>query len=48
MDEEKKEKPQEKTAAQERKPDERSGILIQAHVKIFDPESEEIFVNGRA
>lgn len=29
-------------------PDERSGIHIQGHVKIFDPETQEVFMNGRA
>jgi hypothetical protein len=33
---------------QDKKPDESSGIFIQAHVKIFDPESEEVFFAGRA
>jgi len=29
-------------------PDERSGILIQGHLKIHDPKTKEVFVNGRA
>lgn len=32
----------------ERNPDERGGIHVQGHVKIFDPETKEVFVNGRA
>lgn len=26
-------------------PDENSGIYIRAHIKIFDPETEEVFVS---
>jgi len=33
---------------QKRQPDERSGIHIQGHVKIFDPQTNQVFVNGRA
>ena len=29
-------------------PDERGGIHIQGLIKIFDPETQEVFVNGRA
>jgi hypothetical protein len=29
-------------------PDEKSGILIQSHIKIFDPQSKIIFVSKRA
>jgi hypothetical protein len=32
----------------QRKPDERGGILVQSHIKIFDPKTKEVFVNGRA
>jgi hypothetical protein len=31
-----------------KKPDEQGGILVEGHIKIFDPESQEIFVNRRA
>ena len=31
-----------------RKPDEMSGLHVQAHVKIFDPESQEVYFAGRA
>lgn len=41
------EKTQEQAQVQ-KKPDEKGGILIQSHVKIFDPESQEVYVNGRA
>lgn len=42
---------EEKTQEQvqdQKKPDERGGILIQSHLKIFDPENQEVYVNGRA
>lgn len=29
------------------KPDEKSGVSVQGHIKIFDPESGEVFVNKR-
>jgi hypothetical protein len=29
-------------------PDDQSGIIVQAMIKIFDPETEEIFVEKRA
>ena len=28
-------------------PDEEGSFLIESHVKIFDPETEEVFVNQR-
>jgi hypothetical protein len=31
-----------------KQPDERSGIQVQGHIKIFDPQTKEVFVNGRA
>jgi len=31
-----------------RQPDERGGVHVQGHIKIFDPETQEVFVNGRA
>ena len=33
---------------QEPIPDDQSGILVQAVIKIFDPETEEVFVEKRA
>ena len=32
----------------EKKPDEKGGIYVEGRIKIFDPESKEVFVNGRA
>lgn len=34
--------------ATDKKPDDMSGILVEAKVKIFDPESGEVIVEGRA
>lgn len=34
--------------AQEKQPDERGGIYVQGHIKIYDPETDEVYVNGRA
>jgi len=31
----------------ERKPDEQSGLHVQGHIKIFDPESGEVFIDKR-
>lgn len=39
---------QESVPKESKRPDERGGILIQSHIKIFDPENQEVFVNGRA
>ena len=33
--------------AQERLPDEQSGIYVQGHIKIFDPESGEVYIDKR-
>jgi hypothetical protein len=32
----------------EKRPDERGGIDVQSHIKIFDPETNEVFVQERA
>ena len=32
----------------EKKPDERGGIYLESRIKIFDPETKEVYVNGRA
>jgi hypothetical protein len=32
----------------EKQPDEQSGIHLQGHIKIFNPETNEIIVQGRA
>lgn len=29
-------------------PDEKSGILVESKIKIFDPETEEVYLEGRA
>jgi hypothetical protein len=29
-------------------PDEKSGFHIEGHIKIFDPESDEVYVSARA
>lgn len=31
-----------------KKPDESSGILVESKIKIFDPETEEVYLEGRA
>jgi hypothetical protein len=31
-----------------KQPDEQGGILVEGHIKIFDPESQDVFVNIRA
>ena len=31
----------------EKKPDENSGVYLEDHIKIFDPETQEVFVDGR-
>lgn len=32
----------------EKKPDENSGIHVEGFIKIFDPETQEVLVKGRA
>ena len=42
-------KQEEKVETQpQNQPDERGGIHIQGHIKIFDPETKEVFMDGRA
>lgn len=36
------------TPAPKKKPDEKGGIHLQGHIKIFDPETKEVFMDGRA
>ena len=36
-----------KSEEDQKKPDESQGILIEGHIKIFDPETEEVFVDKR-
>lgn len=33
---------------EKKQPDERGSFHVQGHIKIFDPETKEVFVNGRA
>lgn len=40
--------PNSTNAQQKKQPDERGGIHVQGHIKIFDPKTKEVFVNGRA
>ena len=32
----------------EKKPDERGGIYIESRIKIFDPETQQVYLDGRA
>ena len=32
---------------QPKQPDEKSGVLVEARIKIFDPESDEVYLEGR-
>lgn len=36
-----------KTGQPEKAPDEKSGISAEGHLRIFDPETDEEFLNGR-
>jgi len=36
------------TPQPEKNPDEKSGIYVEGRIKIFDPETKEVYVNGRA
>lgn len=42
------EQQQQTTVKPEKKPDEQGGIYIESSIKIFDPETNEVYVNGRA
>lgn len=37
-----------KPSEPQKQPDERGGILVQGLIKIYDPTTNEVFVNGRA
>ena len=39
---------QQTTVEPEKKPDEKGGIYVESLIKIFDPETNEVYVNGRA
>lgn len=32
----------------EKKPDEKGGIYLESRIKIFDPETNEVYLDGRA
>ena len=34
--------------AQSKKPNEAGKIIVQAHMKIFDPQTKQVYVEGRA
>ena len=38
----------EEIKSKDQKPDEKSGILTQCKIKIFDPQTNEVFVEQRA
>lgn len=33
---------------QDRKPNEKGSIVVQAHMRIFDPQTKQVYVEGRA
>lgn len=39
---------QSQAQAPQRKPNERGTVDVQAHVRIFDPKTKQVFVEGRA
>ena len=41
------EKQDTKMTEENKKPDEQGGVLIEGHIKIFDPNNEEVFVDKR-
>ena len=41
------EEEQKETAVPEKKPDEKGGIYIESHIKIFDPNTQEVYLDGR-
>lgn len=43
-----KEEQQQVNTAPEKKPDEKGGIYLESRIKIFDPETKEIYLDGRA
>lgn len=49
MNEKQQENQQDQTVVDKHKqPDDTGGFYLQGHVKIFDPETQEIFLQGRA
>jgi uncharacterized protein (UPF0333 family) len=47
MDDNKDNKQETEVTQQEKKPDDIGGVHVQGHIKIFDPESEEVYVDKR-
>lgn len=41
------EEEQKETVEPEKKPDEKGGIYIESHIKIFDPNTQEVYLDGR-
>ena len=41
-------KQEEVSVESEKTPDEKGGIYVEGRIKIFDPETKEVYVNGRA
>lgn len=39
---------QDQSTAEEKRPDDVGGILVQGGIKIFDPETKQVFVEKRA
>ena len=48
MDDNKDNKQETEVTQQEKKPDDIGGVHVQGHIKIFDPNSKETFVEKRA
>lgn len=40
--------PNPQSAQQERKPNDAGRVVVQAHMKIFDPVTKQVYVEGRA
>ena len=40
--------PKPQAAAPARKPNDAGMVIVQAHMKIFDPKSKQVYVEGRA
>jgi hypothetical protein len=40
--------PNPQAASQARKPNDAGTVVVQAHMKIFDPKTKQIYVEGRA
>ena len=40
--------PRPQAAPQDRKPNDAGMVVVQAHMKIFDPKTKQVYVEGRA